>query len=291
MVKELNPLVSICIPTFNGEKYIEEALKSAINQTYTNLEIIISDDASIDKTLEIINRYKNLTPIPFYIYNHVPNGIGANWNNCVKKASGKYIKFLFQDDILFDNCIETMMKLALSNSKVGLVYSKRKFLYDTSNEEHNDWIQDFGILHKSWADFEIKQGIEKGTKYLKNYSLLHNHPMNKIGEPTAVLLRKNCFEKTGYFDENLRQTLDYEYWYRVMKYFDIGFIDEELIAFRLHKDQATFVNKINKHYDNKLYNNFYKTIYWQLHFKSQWMLFKSESRIGIMYRGLKKIVG
>lgn len=283
-----HPLVSICIPTYNGEIYIEEALNSAINQTYGNLEIIISDDASVDKTLEIINKYKNRTQIPFYIYNHIPSGIGANWNNCVKNANGKFIKFLFQDDILFDNCIETMMSLALTDQNVGLVYCKRKILYETTDVEHHKWINNFGILHKSWTDFEVKSGIEKGKKYLKNYSLL-NEPPNKIGEPTAVLLNRNCFEKVGYFDEKLRQTLDFEYWYRVMKNYDIGFVDEELVAFRLHKDQASYINK-NSNTDeyNSLMNNLYKTIFWQLHINRQWKLFKSQSKTGNFFRYLKR---
>jgi glycosyltransferase involved in cell wall biosynthesis len=288
MVKEYNPLVSICIPTYNGAKYIEEALHSALNQTYSNIEIIISDDNSQDSTLEIFRRIMSNTQIPFYIYNHIPSGIGANWNNCVKKANGKFIKFLFQDDILFDNCIEMMITLALKGQNVGLVYCKRKILYDSTDLEHHKWIKDCGILHKSWIDFEVKSGIEKGRKYLKNYSLL-NEPPNKIGEPPAVLLNKSCFEKVGYFDEELKQTLDFEYWYRVMKYYDIGFIDEELIAFRLHKDQATYVN--NKNMTNeysRLMNNLYRTIFWQLNLNRQWKLFKSQSKTGTIFRYLKR---
>ena len=106
------PLVSICIPTYNGAKFIKEAMDSAIAQTYANLEIIVSDDASKDGTLSIIESYKNKTLIPIHIYNHNPEGIGANWNHSVSKAQGDYIKFLFQDDILEPTCIERMMQLA-----------------------------------------------------------------------------------------------------------------------------------------------------------------------------------
>ena len=87
MTTENKPLVSICIPTFNGEAYLEECLHSAINQTYKNIEIIVSDDASKDRTLQIINEITSKTDIPIFIFKHQPNGIGANWNNCIKNAN------------------------------------------------------------------------------------------------------------------------------------------------------------------------------------------------------------
>ena len=107
------PLVSICIPTCNGFQFIGEALLSAVNQSYPNLEIIVSDDHSRDDTLKIINEFESKTAIPFHIYNHKPDGIGSNWNYCAQKANGEYIKFLFQDDTLEPDCIEKMMQVAL----------------------------------------------------------------------------------------------------------------------------------------------------------------------------------
>lgn len=287
MVSEMYPLVSICIPTYNGEKYLEEALNSAINQSYVNIEVIVSDDASTDKTMEIIDKYKNLTQIPFYIYNHIPSGIGANWNNCLKKANGKFIKFLFQDDILHNNCIETMVELALTDQKVGLVYCKRKILYDPVDKSHKEWVKNYGNLHKRWTNFEVEQGIQKGIKYLKKYDL-RNEPPNKIGEPTAVLLNVDCLNKAGYFDEQLKQSLDFEYWYRVMKYFKIGFVDEELVVFRLHKEQATIINKQNVLNEEVLLKKiYYKTIFWEIHFIRRWELFKGQSKTGNVFRYLK----
>src|SRR6056297_3323741 len=101
-------LVSICIPTFNGQEYIEQALRSAINQTYKNIEIVISDDDSSDSTLQIVKRVKDSTTVPLKIIKHTPTSIGSNWNNCIKESSGKYIKLLLQDDILESNCVEKL---------------------------------------------------------------------------------------------------------------------------------------------------------------------------------------
>lgn len=288
MVEEEFPLVSICIPTYNGEKYIEEALISAINQTYSNLEIIVSDDNSTDKTLDIVNRYANLTSIPFFIYNHIPKGIGENWNNCVKKSHGKYIKFLFQDDILKKDCIQKMVKSALENKKICLVYCKRNIIYNPKSREHLKWISSCKILHESWFNLKIQQGFLSGRVYLKNQNIL-SEPLNKIGEPTAVLINIKCFNKIGYFDATLKQILDIEYWFRIMSFYDIGFVNEELVSFRLHENQATFINKKNDL--NEMYilkAEIYKNVFWKLHFKIKWKLFKSQSIIGDFYRFLKK---
>lgn len=100
-------LISICIPTFNGEKYLQEALDSVKSQTYQNIEVIISDDNSNDITLQICQNFKEKVSFPVYIYEHDPSGIG---NNCIFYAYGEYIKFLFQDDILETNCLEIQLE-------------------------------------------------------------------------------------------------------------------------------------------------------------------------------------
>jgi len=284
------PLVSICIPTYNGAKFIEEALDSAINQTYKNIEIIISDDNSSDDTLVIIEKMLINATIPYKIYNHEPKGIGANWNNCVEKSNGTFIKFLFQDDLLRSDCIEKMLELAKRDDQVGFIYCKRTILHDSNNPEHIKWISYCGVLHAKWFKIKVEQGILEGKKYLSDLYLM-NGPLNKIGEPTAVLIRKKCFEKAGYFDEDLKQTLDIEYWYRLMKYYKVGFIDEELISFRLHDEQASFVNLRDQIDEKYLLNKkFYNTTFWQFHPKRRWKLFKSHSWVGDIVRYFKKIM-
>lgn len=291
-----NPLVSICIPTFNGEKFIAEAIESAIHQTYSNLEIIISDDDSKDKTISIIEDYISKTKIFIKIHHHTPNSIGANWNNCIKKANGSYIKFLFQDDILGHDCIEKMVALAESNSKIGLVYCKRDIIYNSHNTFHRNWIKEYSILHQSWHNLTIRSGeIIEGSKLVNNLNLLR-FPENKVGEPTAVLLKRECFDKIGYFDNELKQALDIEYWYRVMKNFSVVFIDEPLVKFRLHDEQATFVNSNNAINETDLLEfKIYKNLFWKLNTKVRYKYFLKFNFFGKkivffqeVFRGVKR---
>lgn len=285
----MNPLISICIPTYNGAAYIAEALESALQQTYCNLEIIVSDDASNDDTLKIIESYKSKTNIPIYIFHHEPKGIGANWNNCVKHARGKYIKFLFQDDILHPYCLEKMVALAERDENIGLVYCKRDFIFDTSESDYRIWLKKCGVLHKSWHSLKVETGILSGTAYLGDKYLL-DLPNNKIGEPTAVLLRRACFDRVSYFDERLSQTLDFEYWYRLMPFFNVAFLDETLITFRLHGAQATQQNEHKKTRDRALLPwQLMKNVFWKLHPKQRWYVLKEVFGLNRLKALVKKI--
>ena len=280
------PLVSICIPTYNGEKYIEEALNSALRQTYKNIEIVISDDNSCDSTLDVVNQIQKNTKIPIFIYNHQQNGLGSNWNNCVRKASGEYIKLLFQDDIIFPNCIEKMMQIALKDKKIGLVFSKRNFLYIDENNYVDEMNKYYKELHIFWENLK---SINSGTKLLKECSCLRDVPQNKVGEPTVVLLKKEVFTKVGFFNETLVQILDYEFWYRVFKYYKIGFINEELASFRLHEMQASQIN--NRTYLNEylLYDKFlYENLFFQLSPNNQKELFKKFNKFYNLLRRIKR---
>lgn len=268
------PLVSICIPTYNGELYIADCISSAINQTYKNLEIIISDDNSTDKVLEIIETYRTKTSIPIQIYKHVPSGIGANWNNCVKKANGDFIKFLFQDDILKPNCITKMVELIATDSQLALVYARRDFIYEFKTEKVNNFIEVYGDLHMYWKDFKVIEGVLPGEIYLKDKAFL-NSPKNKIGEPSGVLINRECFNRVGYFNETMKQALDCEFWYRLMPYYKIGFIDDCLSSFRLHERQASKINKSqNIDETSLLYYMYYKRLFRYLHNKNKWKLVK-----------------
>jgi glycosyltransferase involved in cell wall biosynthesis len=272
----LNPLVSICIPTYNGAQFIAEAMESALAQTYNNLEIVVSDDASVDNTLEIIESYRIKTSIPIYIHKHIPNGIGANWNNCINHAKGDYIKFLFQDDILKPNCIEEMVHVLEHDKSIGLVASKRDFIIEESHltERTKKWINGYGNLQKG-LNLPLINGIRYLDKHLFKLDLFLKSPLNKIGEPPVTLFRKEVVKKAGYFREDLKQILDYEFYYRILKKYKIAVLEKELVKFRLHQQQATNLNKGNDASDYDKYDKLiYKEYFWYLNYKKKVEFFK-----------------
>ena len=227
-----NPLVSICIPTYNGEKFIAEALESVISQSYKNVELVISDDHSQDNTVDITKNLLVKTNIPYQLLEHEPSGIGANWNNCITHANGSFIKFLFQDDVLEPNCIEKMVNgLNQAEENTMIAFCKKKIIgnYSAETQEHSDQVFD-STFSKS------KQQIFASKDFYK-------HPRNKFGEPTCSLIKIEAFGKVGMFDNRLRQSLDYEFWYRVLAQFEIIGINQKLVKFRLHSEQATERNR------------------------------------------------
>lgn len=113
-------MISIIIPCYNAEKTIKRCLESVISQTYKNIEIVIINDGSTDKTDSIIKKYINDNRIKYY--NRSNHGIGKTRNFGIKEATGEYITFLDSDDYLPNDAIDNLYKLAQKN-KLDLVVS------------------------------------------------------------------------------------------------------------------------------------------------------------------------
>lgn len=223
---------------FNGEKYIIETLESVESQTYPNLELVISDDSSEDGSLKLISDFVTRTNLTSKVVLNPKGGIGENWNNCIHYARGKYIKFVFQDDVLAPECIERMVAIAEQDDKVGFVYSDRSIIMDFSEVSHQDWFRVNGHLNRCWAR-PLDSGIYPGRRLLKDRNLFLIKPLNKIGEPSSILYRRSVFDAVGLFDTSLIQLLDLEFSLRVLARFKFGYLKENLSSFRLHKDQAS----------------------------------------------------
>ena len=237
------PKVCICIPTYNGEAYLDSAIGSAAAQTYPNIEIIVSDDCSSDNTVAIATAWQTKSSLPIILLQHERYGLVENWNYCVQYVQNqtphppKYIKFLFQDDLLAANCVARMVEVAEQDDRIGLVFSRRSLLYGTSKQLPTPihWLKD---LHKSWTNL---RSLQPGIELFSDRNFLHQ-PDNKIGEPTSVLVKIDVLAKLGLFDTSLRQFCDLEMWFRIMAYHQIAFINEELATFRVHSKQTTTAN-------------------------------------------------
>lgn len=259
-------LVSICIPTYNGEKYLQEALDSVKLQTYQNIEVIISDDQSKDATIEICNKFKQEVDFPVHIYSHNPSGIGANWNHSIEKSNGDYIKFLFQDDILEPNCVEVMLNF-LTEKKLRAVCSKRSIIDGKSLPvTSGEWYSGCHDLQKSFLRLDFENFYIFNKTDLKRIYPYHLSA-NIFGEPISFLFDKKIFDEIGLFSTYYKQLLDIEFAYRILINHPIGIIEEKLFKFRLHEDQATNQNKTNsnelketRNFELFIVKNFYSNL-------------------------------
>jgi glycosyltransferase involved in cell wall biosynthesis len=219
------PKVSVCIPTYNSEYFLPEAIQSVLKQSFTDYELIVIDNCSADNTQELMQNYINADPRICYLRNSDNKGMVKNWNLCLEKAKGEYIKFLFADDLLAsEDAIKEMVSVLDRNPSVSLVASSRRII-DSSSKEIDTW---------KYAENDI---ITAGFKVIKQ-CLLKNK--NCIGEPSSVMFRK-CQASRG-FDEKYRQLVDQEMWFHLLEQGEFAYLSEPLCAFRVHSQQQTNVN-------------------------------------------------
>jgi len=227
------PLVSICIPVYNGEPYIFKTLNSAINQTYKNLEIVIFDNCSTDKTAEIIKSFKDSRIT--YNLNDKNYGMIINWQKCLQAANGEFINLLGADDLLKPNAIKTQVEVLINNPDVSLCITATNVI-----DEFDDTIMKRQLFKKS---LKIK------GKLIAKRSLLRGR--NIYGEPSSVLFRKDKSRQVGYFSDALPHSLDLDYWMRLSYIGDVYYINEFLSDYRVSSTNAT---------SNFLLNNNFKML-------------------------------
>lgn len=174
------PLISVIVPVYNGETFLEEAINSIIKQNYQPLEIIIIDDGSTDKTAQIASKFKNVAK---YIYQQNAGPSSAR-NIGIKMAKGDLITFLDSDDLWLEGALKQQIFYLQNNHKIDIVQGHLQNLQTKIDPQNNTLIQKFGKPRLSF----------------------------NVG---SFIYRKSVFEKIGFFDENLRHSEDVEFLVRI----------------------------------------------------------------------------
>lgn len=230
------PLVSICIPTYNAAAFLAPCLQSAAAQTYPRIEILISDDGSTDNTVAIVQQYQRQHPHIRLVQNSANAGMVANWNRCIALASGEWIKFLFQDDLLEPGCVEAMLRQC-HEKRVSVAVCHRQFVL------HDDVLPHvrrfFAEAPTTLSVFEHSGLIAplQLAKHIKQHLTL-----NFLGEPTCSFFSKAFVLQTGGFNGQLQQLVDYELIARLGLQQGLAFLAEPLAAFRVHGSSQSSAN-------------------------------------------------
>lgn len=232
--------VSVCMPTYNGARYLRSAIESALSQTHRGIELLVVDDDSTDDTLAIAQEFARRDPRVRIHRNAQRLGLAGNWNRCLDLAEGDWIKFLFQDDYLSPDCVARMLE-AGTQSGATIVACDRSFVFEENVPDA--FKQQF---LGSAARNEMRERFPGGANLIdKTEFAAHaaRYPeSNCVGEPTAVMFRRSAVERFGYFNAELVQLLDWEYWMRLAVNTGLYHIPVELAAFRLHGGAATMSN-------------------------------------------------
>ena len=151
---EENPLVSIIVPVYNTEEYLEECLNCLVNQTLKNIEIICIDDASTDDSLKILNHYAKFDDRIIVMNNETNIGQSTTRNLAIKKAKGDYITFFDSDDVINTTAYEKLYNEANKHDQDVIVFSFKRF-----NDDGEEW-------------FEILQEKSNITKYVEKTNMM-----------------------------------------------------------------------------------------------------------------------
>jgi len=215
------PVISIVLPTFNRAKTIGRAINSLLEQTYQDYEIIIVDDASEDETEEIVKGFADEKTR--YIRCKQNKGPGAARNLGIQESRGKFIAFQDSDDEWLPEKLEKQIKVFFAaEPELGVVYSDMARITKDGSE----------IYYKS-PIIQQDRIIDPVTKYYAVYG---------IGIQ-STLIRKECFEKAGGFNENFLRFEDGELFIRLSKYYRFHHLPEILVKYYESPWQPSDVDK------------------------------------------------
>lgn len=205
---ELEKLISIILPVYNGEKYVEGAIKSLTLQTYKAIEIIIIDDCSTDNTQDILQKIEK-TDSRIRVYrNDVNKKLPASLNIGHKLAKGEFITWTSDDNILKPNALENYVKY-INLYESDIVYF------------------DFEKINDSGEIIGYQKLNEPEFLFLGNY----------VG--ASFIYKKNVFDTLNGYNENFFLVEDYDFWLRSLLHFKLKYVSQSFYYYRIHHDSLT----------------------------------------------------
>lgn len=270
-MKTSSDKISIVLPTYNGAKYIKKSIESCLNQTHTNVELIIINDGSSDETDQIVGSFKD-DRIKYTKLENNKGFINA-LNTGFAQTQGDYLTWTSDDNYYELNAFEVMFNFLKTNQQIDFVYAN----YNVIDENGNF----------------IRQGKVKPPKELDND--------NYVG--SCFLYRRRVYERVGSFNPDVFLAEDYEYWLRVREKYKMKKIEETLYSHRLHTKSLTIskgeekvqaqVEKVRERFIPKWKSLFFagrKAYYQEEYSYSKQLLLKSILRNPFYYESLRLIL-
>jgi glycosyltransferase involved in cell wall biosynthesis len=201
-ITDLPIICTIAIPVYNRERLISKAIESAIRQNIENIEILIIDNNSTDKTRNIIKTYKDKRIV--FIKNKRNIGLFQNFNECLKKSRGKYIKFLCSDDMLTDESLKKEIEIMEKNENLSMLNSVGMRIDHSGHE--------LGTL----GDLFSAGTYNGNAAILTALWLQAEYAKNPFNYPSGVLIRGNSARSICGFDSSFRNAGDLEFFLRLL---------------------------------------------------------------------------
>jgi len=229
---EYKDKVSVIMPVYNSEKYLEETIKSVLGQSYSNFELIIVDDGSTDNSLNIARRFAKEDKRVTVIELKENQGISKARNEGLKRARGEFITQFDPDDVMLPDAIKSRLEFLNSHPEVDLVFGRLdKFINVEGYPIENDYFKEVQQFYRMEKNRNFYEKIKKFELKIP----LPNH---------TCMYRREVLFREGYYDENLLYTSDIELSFRIVRCSEISYLDKPIVSYRLHDSNLS--GKIDK---------------------------------------------
>ena len=213
----MSPIVSVVIPLYNKEKWIERTLSSVLNQSFTDWEAIIVDDGSTDCSVEVVEKFIQKNPGNWVLIKNHNAGQCRTRNSGIAKAKGEFVAFLDADDIWSRNKLFDQVELLKNNSEVSLVISPYIIFSDTNKHKHHRL-----VLHKN------------PEKLLNRWLRMQGYG---AGTESTGMTRTSLLREIGGFDEELLSSAGLYLTIELANRGRVVFSNRSLMAYRIHTGQ------------------------------------------------------
>lgn len=232
------PLISVCVPMYNNAATIERCLRSVLDQDGVEFEIVIVDDQSTDDGAA--TAAKLLRAGDRLIGNGSRLGLNGNHNRCLELARGDYIQFLHGDDWLLPGALQTLAR-CFDDPDVGLAFAPRHVQADDL-----PWSERRRSPSKLHVYFAKLREHNRGSSLVLQIVALWGASANLIGEPSCVMFRRQLALDAGRLRDDVYQTVDLDFWLRLMLRTTVCFVPQEL-SVRHHTDSTESANITRAH--------------------------------------------
>jgi glycosyltransferase involved in cell wall biosynthesis len=229
------PFVSVIIPAYNYDEYIRQAVESVLAQSFADLEILVVDDGSIDNTRQVVEQIEDSRLRYLYQDNQ---GLSSARNTGLRCTDSKYVAFLDADDLWLPSKLELQLGRIERSDRIGLVYGG------------------YHVIDEAGVQIGTRSPRIVDGDWLKHL-VLGNFV---AGSATTSMLRRECFERVGLFDESLRACEDWDMWLRVAQYYEFGVVDAPMAAIRIHTANMTADSDLMDRYFQIVLDKFFRNL-------------------------------
>lgn len=217
--------ISVIMPVHNTEKYVDRAIESILNQTYWDFELIVIDDASTDKSLDIVNHYKNLDPRIVIFTNKTNQGISRSRNIGLQNARGEFIAVMDSDDVSHPERFEKQIDYLNAHPKIGVIGAN----YTVVDEN--------GIAYRTSKLPESPPQIW-WTMFFSN----------SIAHSSAMIRRSILVDRKITYSEEFSCAVDYDLFFQIMRYSPMVNLPDSLFLYRQHGKNISKTNRSDQEF-------------------------------------------